>query len=146
MTGPSKPRRIAILLYPGVQSLDVTGPLEVFSAACEALSARGALDPGYEVTTIARSPRPVRASSGLRLVPDGPLPGAGEQIDTLIVPGGRGPEHAVRDETLIRWLAHAPAVCRRGAPAFTRSSPLAPAGGLGARPAAPPPAPSPRRG
>lgn len=133
MTGPSQPRRIAILLYPGVQSLDVTGPLEVFSAACEALSARGAGDPGYEVTTIARSPRPVRASSGLRLVPDGPLPGAGQQIDTLIVPGGRGREQAVGDETLIRWLAHAPAVCRRVAAVCTGSYLLAAAGLLDGR-------------
>ena len=30
---PRSPRQIAILLYPGVQSLDFTGPLEVFSGA-----------------------------------------------------------------------------------------------------------------
>ncbi len=33
MTRPGHPRDVAILVYPGVQSLDVTGPLEVFSGA-----------------------------------------------------------------------------------------------------------------
>ncbi len=33
MSRERTPRRIAILAYPGVQSLDVTGPLEVFAGA-----------------------------------------------------------------------------------------------------------------
>jgi len=128
-----KPRRIAILLYPGVQSLDVTGPLEVFSAARAALTARGAEDGGYEVVTIARSREPVRSSSGLRLVPDGPLPRGGGGIDTLIVPGGSGRELAASDETLIRWLAQAPRSCRRVAAVCTGSFLLAAAGLLDGR-------------
>jgi transcriptional regulator GlxA family with amidase domain len=127
------PRRIAILLYPGVQSLDVTGPLEVFSAAREALAASGREDPGYEITTVARSPRAVRSSSGLRLLPDGPLPPAGQQIDTLIVPGGSGREQAGSDETLLRWLARAPRSCRRVAGVCTGSFLLAAAGLLDGR-------------
>jgi len=133
MSQPGRPRRIAILLYPGVQSLDVTGPLEVFAGAREALAAGGWSDPGYEITTIARSPRPVRSSSGLRIVPDGPLPRAGEAIDTLIVPGGRGREVAAADETLIRWLARAPRSCRRVAAVCTGSFLLAAAGLLDGR-------------
>lgn len=133
MATNGKPRRIAILLYPGVQSLDVTGPLEVFSAARAALSARGAGDGGYEVVTIARSREPVRSSSGLRIVPDGPLPRGGAGIDTLIVPGGSGRELAGTDETLIRWLAHAPRSCRRVAAVCTGSFLLAAAGLLDGR-------------
>ncbi|MCW3032960.1 MAG: bdpL [Solirubrobacterales bacterium] len=127
------PRRIAILLYPGVQSLDVTGPLEVFSAAREALAAGGSADPGYEITTIARSPRAVRSSSGLRLIPDGPLPRAAAEIDTLIVPGGAGREQVGADETLLRWLARAPRSCRRVAGVCTGSFLLAAAGLLDGR-------------
>jgi transcriptional regulator GlxA family with amidase domain len=127
------PRRIAILLYPGVQSLDVTGPLEVFSAAREALAASGSEDRGYEIATVARSPRAVRSSSGLRLLPDGPLPPAGQQIDTLIVPGGSGREQAGSDETLLRWLARAPRSCRRVAGVCTGSFLLAAAGLLDGR-------------
>ncbi len=127
------PRRIAILLYPGVQSLDVTGPLEVFSAARELISATGREDPGYEIATIARSPRPVRSSSGLGLVPDAPLPRAGEAIDTLIVPGGSGRSQAGDDDTLIRWLSRAPRHCRRVAGVCTGSFLLAAAGLLEGR-------------
>ncbi len=133
MSPSRRPRRVAILVYPGVQSLDVTGPLEVFSAAAEAIAASGRLDPGYEITTIARSPRPVRCSSGLRLVPDGPLPPASERIDTLIVAGGAGRELAARDEALIAWLARAPRRCRRIAAVCTGSFLLAAAGLLDGR-------------
>jgi transcriptional regulator GlxA family with amidase domain len=133
MTGRAQPRRIAILLYPGVQSLDVTGPLEVFSAARELLAAREIEDPGYEVVTLARSPQALRSSSGLGLVPDGAIPGAGERIDTLIVQGGSGREQAAEDEMLVRWLARAPRSCRRIAAVCTGSFLLARAGLLDGR-------------
>ena len=37
-TASASPRQIAILAYPQVQSLDITGPLEVFSGARKLLS------------------------------------------------------------------------------------------------------------
>lgn len=74
-----------VLLYDGVQSLDVTGPMEVFSGAD-----RHAGPARYVLRTVSLGGTPVRASSGLGLVPDGDLenerPGAGT---TLLVPGGR---------------------------------------------------------
>jgi transcriptional regulator GlxA family with amidase domain len=80
---------VQILLFDGVQSLDVTGPLEVFSSAT-----------GYRVTTASVGGATVRTSSGLRLTPDEALtePTAG----TLVVPGGQGtrdPQPAV-----VAWL------------------------------------------
>ncbi len=42
MSEPQGARRITILAFAGVQSLDVTGPLEVFAAARELIAARGA--------------------------------------------------------------------------------------------------------
>ncbi len=125
-------RKVAVLLYEGVQSLDVTGPLEVFAGADAALRARGE-GPGYEVRTIARSSEPVRSSSGLTLLPDGPLPRRTESIDTLIVPGGSGREHAIADPALVRWVAGAPACCRRVASVCTGSFLLAAAGLLEGR-------------
>lgn len=78
-------RNVLVVLYDGVQSLDVTGPVEVFAAA--------ARFPGrapYEIRTVSLGGDPVRTSSGLTLVPDGELeaarPGRGT---TLLVPGGR---------------------------------------------------------
>jgi len=125
-------RSVAILLYDGVQSLDVTGPLEVFSGADTALRARGA-GPGYRVRTIASAAAPVRCESGLRLIPDGPLPRALEAIDTLIVPGGHGRAQAAQDPALRRLLAHAHGRCRRVASVCTGSFLLAAAGLLDGR-------------
>ena len=61
MPAPQNPRRVAILVYEGVQSLDVTGPLEVFTGADSALSARAQADRsrrarGYEVTVVGPAP------------------------------------------------------------------------------------------
>jgi transcriptional regulator GlxA family with amidase domain len=125
-------RKVAVLLYDGVQSLDVTGPLEVFAGADAALGARGERG-GYEVRTIARRAKPVRSSSGLTLIPDGPLPRRTEDIDTLIVPGGSGREQAIADPALLRWLAAAPSRCRRVASVCTGSFLLAAAGLLDGR-------------
>lgn len=78
-------RNVLVLLYDGVQSLDVTGPVEVFAAA-----ARFPGRPAYGIRTVSPGGTPVRTSSGLTLVPDGDLdsarPGPGT---TLLVPGGR---------------------------------------------------------
>ncbi|WP_404954255.1 GlxA family transcriptional regulator [Streptomyces sp. 147326] len=78
-------RNVLVVLYDGVQSLDVTGPVEVFAAV-----ARFPGLPGYTIGTVSPGGAPVRTSSGLTLVPDGDLesarPGAGT---ILLVPGGR---------------------------------------------------------
>jgi len=70
-------RSVLFVLFDGVQSLDVTGPLEVLAAA------------GYPIRTASPGGLPVRTSSGLRLLPDEDLAQAGP-ARTLIVPGGPG--------------------------------------------------------
>ncbi|MFI1646857.1 GlxA family transcriptional regulator [Streptomyces avidinii] len=81
----SSPRNVLVLLYDGVQSLDVTGPVEVFAALAH-FPGRA----GYAIRTVAPAGAPVRTGSGLTLVPDGELesarPGPGT---TVLVPGGR---------------------------------------------------------
>ena len=98
-------RTVLIVLFDGVQSLDVTGPLEVFAGANRWRSQgragrpHDADGPVYQVRTASLGGRPVRTSSGLRLVPDGDL----ARSDVLIVPGGEGARHG-RPE-LVAWLA-----------------------------------------
>ncbi|MGO9488038.1 MAG: GlxA family transcriptional regulator [Solirubrobacteraceae bacterium] len=133
MTASETPRQVAILLYPGVQSLDVTGPLEVFAGAQRAIEASGRPDRGYAVCTIARTSRPLRTSSGLQITPDAPLPGAGARLDTLIVPGGAGRELAAEDEPLLAWLRRAGRSSRRTASVCTGAFLLASAGLLDGR-------------
>lgn len=85
-------RSVVVVLFDVVQSLDVTGPVEVFAgAAPEAAGGPGAAgaDAAYRIRTASLDGAPVRTSSGLTLVPDGAL--AGEPAPhTLLVPGGRG--------------------------------------------------------
>ena len=61
-----------MLGYPGVQSLDVVGPFEVFASASLLLAAAGR-DDGYDVALVSADGRPVLAATGLALV-TAPLP------------------------------------------------------------------------
>ncbi|KUM78068.1 GlxA family transcriptional regulator [Streptomyces curacoi] len=76
-------RTVLFVLFDDVQSLDVTGPLEVFTGAEKHT-------PGtYRIRTASLDGAPVRTSSGLTVVPDQAL---GDRLDahTLVVPGGQG--------------------------------------------------------
>ncbi|WP_306947310.1 GlxA family transcriptional regulator [Streptomyces sp. B4I13] len=94
-------RTLLLVLFDGVQSLDVTGPLEVFAGAQQHT-------PGaYRIRTASLDGRPVRTSGGLTLVPDVALPDAGDP-HTLLVPGGQGTRGAA-GAPLTDWLReHAP--------------------------------------
>jgi transcriptional regulator GlxA family with amidase domain len=87
--------RVVIVVFDGIQSLDVTGPTEVFAGA------------GWDVRTVSRDGAPVRSSSGLTFVPDGDLASARGHVDVLLVPGGEGTPAAMFDRTLTSWLRRA---------------------------------------
>ncbi len=75
---PSSPRRVVIVVFDGLQSLDLTGPLEVFHSASRVAAHRrrpgGSSptppDPGYEIVTASVDRGPVRTSSGLTITAD----------------------------------------------------------------------------
>jgi transcriptional regulator GlxA family with amidase domain len=139
------PRQVLILAYPGVQSLDVAGPLEVFAGAHRLSGAHlpggphrrsGAGSPrarGYEITIVGRDGAALRSSSGLTLVPDAGLREAPRDIDTLIVAGGPGCEQAAQDPVLVEWIARSSAAARRTAAVCTGAFLLARAGVLEGR-------------
>ncbi|MFC8537628.1 GlxA family transcriptional regulator [Streptomyces sp. NPDC057249] len=95
-----KQRSVLVVLFDGVQSLDVTGPMEVFAGASRFP------DVSYELRTASLHGAPVRTSCGLTLVPDAGLTDA-PAPHTLLVPGGRGTRDP--DPGLVDWLrAHGP--------------------------------------
>ena len=67
-------RRIAIVVFPGCQALDLTGPHDVFAGANQVLQGRRRDDPRYQQLVAALQPGPVRSESGLAVVPDHALP------------------------------------------------------------------------
>jgi transcriptional regulator GlxA family with amidase domain len=109
-------RRIAMVAYPGVQVLDVTGPLEVFASASRLARERQPSRPApYAIEVLAASAGPIRTQSGIRLVADRAWGSVRRAPDTLLVAGGEGTVGAMQDRRLIAWLARtAPHVRRLG--------------------------------
>lgn len=106
------PRRVVVVTYPGIQLLDVTGPLEVLAAASEAATARGK-GRGYALEILGPDRGFVRASSGLRIGVDGTYEDVPEQLDTLIVAGGSGVADALREPRVRECVRRAAARARR---------------------------------
>jgi transcriptional regulator GlxA family with amidase domain len=91
--------RIALVLFPGFQQLDIAGPLAVFEVAERHR-------PGsYAWRCVASTPGAVASSSGLAWVA-GPLPRRGS-FDLLMLAGGDGVDAASTDSRLLRWLQRA---------------------------------------
>jgi transcriptional regulator GlxA family with amidase domain len=99
--------RIALLAPPGVQSLDIVGPAEVFWEAARRLG-----DPNaYTVQVIAGSAGPVLGTGGLRFVADRHIFEPDEPIDTLLV--GGDPSFETIDPAMVQWLRRRAGTVRR---------------------------------
>ena len=133
MESVGSPREVLILAYPGVQSLDVTGPLEVFAGARRLVGAAGPDRRSYRVRILSADGAPFATSSGLMLAPHGALGDAPAEIDTLIVAGGPGSRAVEADEELIGWISDAGSAARRTASVCTGAFLLARAGLLAGR-------------
>ena len=138
-------RQVLIAAFPGVQSLDVVGPYETFVGATRVSEMLGRPSSyGYQVTLGSSDGQPVRAESGLGLCTV-PLPGlstthgpdpAGEaetHIDTLLIPGGDGVQHARSNRDFVQWIADTAPRCRRVATVCTGAFLAAEAGLLDGR-------------
>lgn len=105
-----------MLAYAGAQSLDITGPLEVFALASrQAQEDAPGTGPLYELKLLGLDLQPFGLSSGLRLVPDLAYSALPDETDTLLIAGGMGDAlDGVRaDRQLVAWLAGVGAWVRR---------------------------------
>jgi transcriptional regulator GlxA family with amidase domain len=92
-------RTIAVIALPGVQLLDVSGPLDVFAQAN--------IEAGeefYALRVIACERGPLRSSSGVRLLPDGVVGEWGERVDTLLVAGAPNAGNVALSPQVLKWL------------------------------------------
>ncbi len=102
-------RRVVFVGFAGVQSLDLTGPWEVFAAAAR-LAPEGH---GYDLVLASAGGRPVTSWSGLTMGPAVDLGRLRGAVDTLVVVGGDGTRAALEDEALVAAVARVGARARR---------------------------------
>jgi len=102
-------RTVAIAVFPGVQALDVAGPVDVFA---EANGFIGSGD-GYQITLVAPQEGPVLASNGTRLCADVSCELANAHYDMALVAGGPGLPVAAPDPLLPDWLKGVASKCER---------------------------------
>lgn len=102
-------RTIGLLACPGVQMLDVSGPLDVFA---EANRQSGQPD-AYRMRVIGASSRAIESSSGVRIVPDVTVRDALEAFDTVLVAGAPHLCDAPVQVTMLAWLYRAALAARR---------------------------------
>lgn len=86
------PVEIGLLVFPGVQQLDFTGPYEMFASWPEA-----------RTRLIWKSRASLASSTGLRFEPDETFDDCA-QLDVICVPGGTGINPLLADETVLTFL------------------------------------------
>lgn len=120
-------RHVLVLAVEGCLSLDVLGPIEVFSFASSQV-------PGaYRIDVVGPTDNgAITMSNGVRLGV-APLPEPPPALDTLVVAGGEGARAAVEDAAVVDWVGRAAAQARRTTSVCTGAYLLAAAGLLDGR-------------
>src|SRR5687767_12459264 len=99
-------RRIDVVIFPGFQILDATGPIAVFEIA-------GRHSPGaYDLRVTAAEPGATPSSAGVALAAESL---SAERVDTVVLAGGDGTYQAAVCPRLRAWLLTASETARRTA-------------------------------
>jgi putative intracellular protease/amidase len=85
-------KKVAILIFDGVEIIDYTGPWEIFGTA------------GFDVYTVAGTKEPVTTAMGMTVLPKYTFADA-PQPDVLVVPGG-GVKAARDSATTLKWVTN----------------------------------------
>jgi transcriptional regulator GlxA family with amidase domain len=108
-TSATNTRKVALVGYPGVQSLDLVGPFEVFSMANRFGDPRG-----YEVILASPEGGNIVCNSGLNLGGSVALRDLPDDLDTILVAGGSNDAlRQVADEQVLKWLTDRAKTSRR---------------------------------
>lgn len=86
-------RKMAALVFPGFQTLDFFGPIELL----------GGFRDEIETITVAQTADPVPSRHGQKIVVDRTLSEAAD-YDILFIPGGDSALDAARDDALMDWI------------------------------------------
>jgi transcriptional regulator GlxA family with amidase domain len=91
---------MAIVIFEGVQALDVAGPLDVFAQANGYLPD----EDRYDCLLIGADTRPLRCSNGMRMSADLTYDQAARVFDTVLVAGGPDLPRSPADDAMSAWL------------------------------------------
>ena len=125
------PKRVVIVGYDDITSLDLSGPLEAFSSAFLE-DPKGNPQPCYKVTIAALGAKTFDSESGLRMTATCFLSSL-RHLDTLLIPGGRGMRLSPSAPKLADWISRRADGIRRIASVCTGIFALAPTGLLDKR-------------
>ncbi len=87
-----------------MEVLDFCGPFEVFSVTRLNEGKRREAPSPFELHLIAENPDAVKATGGLRIIPDFTLEDC-PLLDILVIPGGWGTRTEIKNDYLIQWIA-----------------------------------------
>lgn len=121
--------RIAILATPGVQMLNLAGPMDVFAQANDLLGEPEA----YSVQIVGLTMDPIRAQNGARILPDSSIATDLEDVDTLLIAGSPTIRDYEDHAEVAAWIARASRRVRRLGSTCTAAFLLAQAGVLSGR-------------
>lgn len=123
-----KSRKIGIVVFPGVEILDVTGPSEVFNFANLGAQKQGVTDRNiYTIHLLAEESGSITTMSGLKIITDEIYGEVTTEFDTLIIPGGDTGK-ALLNPKLINWITAMSSKVRRMISVCTGAFLLAEAG------------------
>ena len=131
---PDSKRAIVLIAFDGCQTLDVTGPWEVFAEAGKAARLVDRARP-YDVVLASPEGGEVLTSSGLRLAGSVPITALVRPLDTVLVAGGdrSAVDALVCNLGVVEWLRTRPGKVRRIGSVCTGAFALAAAGLLDGR-------------
>lgn len=125
----SPPRKVALVGYTGAQSLDLVGPLEVFSMANRFAGQRV-----YDIVLTSPDGGTITCNSGLTLAGAVPLRELEGELDTILVAGGsQDALKSVGDTYVLDWLHERAPTTRRIGSVCSGAFVLAAAGMLDGR-------------
>lgn len=128
------PKHISLVSYPGIEIIDLAGPMEVFAMANTILQRSGnCTGPAYTMDVLAANPGPVTSSCGLQVIAHKAYNDVHKGIDTLLVVGTTDVGCLLCDPCLQDWIRKISPITRRLASICTGAFLLAETGLLDGR-------------
>ncbi|HEX5323395.1 MAG TPA: DJ-1/PfpI family protein [Capsulimonadaceae bacterium] len=96
-------RQVDVLIFDGVDELDLCGPLDVLASCRQTVAGRWGEKKAFRVQTVAAQLGPVHTAHDMRILPDKSLAQAMDS-DILIIPGGPSARKEHQPPSVLEWI------------------------------------------